>query len=227
MPVYFCIDFSGCERGYPLTMAITLNTKNLDIDMEMKKIIMIAALGLSSGFASAADFNFTGLGSAGAAAVQTVGGITVTVTATGGDSLDYLNLDGIGVDSGIFDLAALQSTLFSSEGLQVSFSEEVTIGSLGMRQWENGFDGANFSSSGGSFALGTSDSGFLEDFWDLSGHGVGALTSFTINGTGAVTATLLSSLTNVQVTAVPVPAAAWLLGSALIGLAGLGRKRSQ
>jgi hypothetical protein len=46
---------------------------------------------------------------------------------------------------------------------------------------------------------------------------VGAQVTLNANGT----------LTVVNPAAVPIPAAAWLLGSGLLGLAGIGRRRLQ
>ena len=67
-----------------------------------------------------------------------------------------------------------------------------------------------FSSVGGSF--------------DATG---GTLTSVSINGSGSQSATTDTTynISNVNVSAVPLPAAAWLFGSGLVGLAGVARRR--
>jgi hypothetical protein len=187
----------------------------------MKHILTIATLTLASSLTSAATFNFTGLGSVpGSGYSNTVDGITVTITAPG-ENLGYLNADGIGVKRNCCDLSGLQN----NEDLLVSFSEEVTIGSLTFRQWE-GPDRVQLNSAGGNLDLNDDTSAFgSSESFDLSA--LTGITSFTLEGNSFATVTLLASLGNVQASAsaVPVPAAAWLFGSALIGLVGVGRRK--
>lgn len=56
-------------------------------------------------------------------------------------------------------------------------------------------------------------------------NNVSALFSASILTTGVETGSMLGTVNSSTVSAVPVPAAAWLLGSGLIGLAGAARKR--
>lgn len=57
-----------------------------------------------------------------------------------------------------------------------------------------------------------------------------ALGSYTVNFLGDVTPgsfwTMLATIEEVQTSAVPVPAAVWLFGSALMGLVGVSRRKS-
>ena len=66
---------------------------------------------------------------------------------------------------------------------------------------------------------------------DLSGLGAISWIQFTsladVNGTQSVVGDAGYYISGATASAVPVPAAAWLFGSGLIGLAGLGRKRAQ
>ncbi len=80
----------------------------------------------------------------------------------------------------------------------------------------NNGDVLNFSAAVAASAADTT-SGQTE----LPGGGSVVLSS----GSGSVTTTLVNPRLNFQLTAVPLPASAWLLASALAGLLGLGRKR--
>ena len=182
-----------------------------------RQVIIGACALVFSQLASAASFDFTGLGT-----VPTNGysatddGITVTVTAPGEDLWNY-NLDGLGVSTGFFNLGGLQN----GETLLVSFSEEVTLGSLDMRQWE-GPDDVLFNSAGGNLNFNSDSCAFCTtETFDLTS--ITGITSFTLTGNSFLTVTFLSALNDVQVTAVPVPAAAWLFISALGGLTGVRR----
>lgn len=182
-----------------------------------KKVILGACALVFSQMASAASFDFTGLGTVPTSGYSaTDGGITVTVTAPGEDLWNY-TLDGLGVSTGFFNLGGLQN----GETLLVSFSEEVTLGSLDMRQWE-GPDAVNLNSAGGNISFTTDSCAFCTtETFDLTS--LTGLTSFTLTGDSFLTVAFLSALDNVQVTAVPVPAAAWLFMSALGGLTGVRR----
>ena len=186
----------------------------------------VLALSLSQS-ALAATFSFTGLGSVPASSYSTTSdGITVTVTTpTAGHSLKYFStsgIDGIGASSGLLDPAAVQQ----GESLTVSFSEEVTVGSITFNQWDG--DRATLSSTGGNLVLDGDSCPLLtfsctSETYDLSS--LGGITSFTVTGDNFISAFLLAGLGDVQ--AVPVPAAGWLFLSALLGLAGKKRLRAR
>jgi hypothetical protein len=184
----------------------------------MKKQLLGIALGVAlAPFASAANFTFTGLGSVPSGGYTTTnGGITVTVTAASG-GLGYYNLDGIGVKDGFFDLPAMGD----NQTLNVNFSTDVTIGSLRMRQWE-GPDKVQLASAGGNLTLDAETAPFdTNETFDLSS--LGPISSFTLTGDSFGTQTLLAALNDVQ--EVPLPAAAWLFGSAVLGLGGVARRK--
>lgn len=184
-----------------------------------------AALALS-GLASAASFDFSGptLADKEPSFTFNSDGISVTVTAASGKVAHYW--EGLGNDNGFWDVEPLGN----GESLTFTFSQTVTLGGISLRQWEPGVDEAMLTTSGGLDVA-------------ISGHGIGAngatlvdyfsfnapltLKSFTITGTNGATQFYVQGLQNVNaVSDVPVPAAAWLMGSALIGLAGIARRRA-
>lgn len=210
------------------------------------KVSFVLAAVVASASASAATINFNnGSGS------YSADGVTATVTVTtarSGDGLYYnATEDAIGVGNsattgamGYKEYSLFQCGLIGcyteAETITVTFSEEVTISNIYLRQWENnvlGFgDEVNFTSAGGNVNFDESDQtiGLLDRF-DV---GVTA-TSFTLtpeqngtNGAGASnrTAVYLHSL-EFEVSEVPLPAAAYLFGSALAGLVAVGRRRAK
>ena len=74
---------------------------------------------------------------------------------------------------------------------------------------------------GANAQSGCSDTTFCH--WDLASLDLGSNIARSIQFGDAVGA----GLDNVTVNAVPVPAAAWLMGSALLGLGGVARRRAQ
>ena len=75
-------------------------------------------------------------------------------------------------------------------------------------------DSAAFAIDAGTFAVANQGALVTFDSTDVRGTAVGNVN--TVNS---------YTLTQAPVSEVPVPAAAWLFGSALVGLAGIGRKR--
>lgn len=189
----------------------------------MKKLLTAAVIGMAlSPLTHAATFTFQD-NSTGASA-QTVDGITVSFTALqAGEAVAYyggiINAEkGIGINGvSCCDSAALGN----SEAVTVTFSSAVTIDSIRMGQWQ-GPDKVFFTSAAGNFTFDAETAIFSSyETFDISS--LGAITSFTLIGGSTGTQATLNQL--IGVTSVPVPAAAWLFGSALIGLAGIGRKR--
>lgn len=145
------------------------------------------------------------------------GGIGVTLTAPG-EQVSYY-WEGVGVSTGTFNLNTLQN----NETLVLTFNQSVYLKGLSFRQWENGFDKVVLSSSAGNYTLGNSDyttEGILVDWFMFDSPLL--VSSISLKGNSGVTAAWLRS---VEVEAVPVPAAAWLLGSALMGLGGAAARR--
>lgn len=180
-------------------------------------ILSVVSLGQP---ALAASFSFTGLGGVSSSGYSaTSGGITVTVTTPGANDLSYkrsglLSGGGLGSSGSFLD----PKYIGYGESLQVSFSDSVTIGSLKLNDWGLLDNGKVISDSGTVKLCSLCGGNF-----DLSS--LGSISSFTLKG-GLGASFYLSGLTVEPATAVPVPAAAWLFVSGLVGLVGLvGRKR--
>lgn len=173
-----------------------------------------------SAAASAAEIRFdTGPGVAQRANSYSFsnGGVGVTLTSPGNKVTHYW--EGAGVYTGGINLNTLQN----NETLVLTFSQTVRLNKLSFRQWENGFDKVALSSTAGNFTLGNSDyttDGILVD-WFLFDTPL-LVNSISLKGDSGVTVAWLRS---VDVEAVPLPAAAWLLGSALLGLGGTAVRR--
>ncbi|WP_200821172.1 VPLPA-CTERM sorting domain-containing protein [Oceanicoccus sp. KOV_DT_Chl] len=206
--------------------------------MQQRNTSRLAGLCLTlamSSMASATSFDFTGLpvtgpwaglGSGTAPFLDIASAdsqINAHITAVaGGTHIGVLTLDGIGVADddtlGLFDLAGLES----GETLRIDFDQTIDIGTLTMRQWEGpdsvvlvGFgDGQQIVLDDDSCGLCTAET-FAVNLSNVN--------YLTLTGSSSIS--LLAGLGDVQISAVPVPASAWLFGSALLGLAGIGRKR--
>lgn len=213
----------------------------------MKKYALaVGAVGsLLAASAQASTMNFNnGSGS------YTADGVTATVTVTtakSGQGLHYNGVENaIGVGSnntdggiGFKELQFFVIPVFTeAETMTVSFDSEVRVDATYFRQWENKIlccgDKVYFDYSGGGSGSGTLTFEESGQFGLIDGFDVGGLsmTSFTIrpeqdgnkaNGASADTSVYLHSI---DFTEVPVPAAAWLFGSAMLGLAGVARRRA-
>jgi hypothetical protein len=158
---------------------------------------------------------------------------------------------GIGCrDSGCSDIIT-GSGFVGTEALTFTFSEAVKLDRVGFRQWENnllGFgDAATFT-----YYVGTSNtvagsqqftnsgqgSGDLVDWFSLGSLSLQKFTITSFKGNKTVNGSTVKAWSSFYVhdldytkivtpttPTVPVPAAAWLLGSGLAGLAALGRRR--
>lgn len=192
--------------------------------------------------ASAATLNFNewsglypdGLDHSAASYSQTVGGLTMTVTATGNasDKVAYRPNAGLGVlcTSGCFlDSPEMGSDLIKGEGREVltfTFSQAVNLQKIGFYLFDNNIDKARLSYGASSIDINsapTDNSGKpVVGFSQYSVGGAPLVTSFSVAARGSVTSFRISDIT---VNTVPVPAAAWLMGSGLLGLAGVARRR--
>lgn len=198
----------------------------------MKKLkVSVAVMGLAfsqlalSATSSATSFDFTGYGSSNNASVVNVlsndGLFTATVTSASGGNVGAYNLDGFGVKDGFFNLGGIQD----NEVLRVDFSQTLDIGTLTLRQWE-GPDNVILRGygTGGSVTLNTDSCAFCTA--ETFTVNLTDIDYLTIEGNSFGTVAFLAGLGNVSAPSeVPVPAAAWLFGSALVGLAGLKRKK--
>lgn len=188
----------------------------------MKSFIAGAITLVAASMASvthSASFDLTNLSVSGNSYMTTSGGITLTVsTPTAGHNLacdcGFLGTDGLGASGGILDGAPLDN----NESLQFTFSEDVTVGTLDLYGWGVG-DSATVSSANGDINL----SGPLlvlngMSSFDLSS--LGSISSFTVHSNALLGNFTVAGLSDVSTSEVPVPAAAWLFGSAILGLFG-------
>lgn len=210
----------------------------------MKKILSAAAifiLGVSSAHATLNDVVFTSShlwsdtygGVDSYTVASTDGSILATATGTykGVDSkVSGLNVEGIGVLTSV-PLAwsvggvASERPIDNEETLTVTFSKTVDIQYVKFDRWEGADIARVTTDTGLDFNL-QGDSNWLsgDEVKTLNLMGVNSIsftavngwTSFFLEGFGGVTASATSE--------VPVPAAAWLFGSALLGLAGIRKK---
>lgn len=198
--------------------------------MRLQLLAGAAALALSTA-AGAVDFDFTGSGRPAdgnyTSINYTSGGIGVTITPTGNSTRAVSYWEGIGAYSSGADLGTFDDCCGvlnqDKDQLVFTFNRKVTITGMSFRQWENGFDQVRFIGGGYNFVLSNSGQSALIDYFTF-GSPI-TLDSFTlqaINGSG--TATYIHGLEGVTA-AVPVPAAMWMMGSSLLGLAGLARRR--
>lgn len=183
--------------------------------MKLTKALLLgtATLALSQA-ASAATFDFTG-----GSSVVTSGGITVTASAPG-ETLTTGG-SGFGVKSNCCDLNGIQN----NETLRLDFSAAADIGTLFLKGWE-GPDRLTLAWDGGSLDI-NDDNNFWssDEYYDINLSGV---TFLTLTGNSFGTVTTLAGLQDVNLTPseVPVPAAAWLFGTALVGLGSLKKRRT-
>lgn len=186
---------------------------------------MLVLLAFSLGQpALAATYSFTGLSSVPSSGYSTTnGGITVTVTTPGGNHLTtggggFFGGGNAGLGS---NAAALGSAAIDSgESLLVSFSQDVTVGSISLGSWGFGDSASVTTNTGSSLNMSSGILGGGSSF-DLSS--LGPMSSLTLTGKGVVFVSqfYLGGLSNVQAaapSAVPLPASAWLFMSALFGL---------
>lgn len=201
--------------------------------------IALTAVFASSGASAATMYFNNGSGT------YTADGVTASVSVTtsqSGDGLFYNSVENaIGIGSNVVNagigfkkLTFLVVPNFTeAETMTVSFDQEVTLDTIFFRQWENNFlgfgDEVDFDYAGGASGSGTltfTDSG-VSGLLDPFAVGV-SLTEFTLRPeqNGAETSFYLHSV-DFTVSEVPLPAAAYLFGSALAGLVAVGRRRAK
>jgi hypothetical protein len=180
----------------------------------------MAAAGLALSVASsvqAASFDFAkNFGGYHNSLTFSSGGIDVTVNAVNGSKVSWVS-QGVGRGSSGFDYL-----MGNGEALDFSFSRAVDVGSILLNSYGSASLSWNYA-NGSTGSLGYADAkegGFATalNLTGITGLRVTATQNFVIvKGFDGVVAT----------SEVPVPAAAWLFGSALLGLGGIARKKKR
>jgi len=178
---------------------------------------LICATLLTASQAQAALVDFSVNGTIGAAASGNSWGLEVgnLFTASGqfDDSIFTLDTDG---STKIFDFTSSTNNMTISFGNTVYTDEMDVLDGANMFLTASGvFDGISYLSD--SVEPGFESTGFVGGEYDVTGTDSVELELY-VDGTwnaGSYT----------QVAAVPVPAAIWLFGSGLLGLAGIGRRK--
>ncbi|CAH0990891.1 hypothetical protein SIN8267_00991 [Sinobacterium norvegicum] len=148
-------------------------------------------------------------------------GVDITATRYGRSASITKNRRGLGVNGGVRHFQSI-----GRETMTFSFTDAVSLKNIAFdkRTWHDwtGPDKVSYTDSNGLSLLLSGDA--TDGLFNIGANGI---EWFTIASAGYWTSTFVSSIEYGQY-AVPVPASAWLLGSALIGLGGLGRaKRRQ
>jgi len=238
--VYFMMWYGFCFVCWEMN-------RNMESPMKKHLAGLLASMSLlATGHATAAVFDFAAIangditvsgitGEQGAASfVLTVDGITLTASALNGD---YAYLDsfyngnpgGLGVcgtltGSAQCDPSSDDNVTFG-ETLFLSFDQPVTIDTTVMR---NGTHGTSFT---GNFELsidgGAAVSYGLTNIFDTNLTGTTfAFYNPNAGGSSGVSNDQQFYLQSLTVNPVPVPAAVWLFGSGLLGLAAAARRKA-
>lgn len=186
-----------------------------------KRLLASVLLAATAGTAQAASISFHGGGGNNYSSAWNFddgAGISVTVTtADSGKDVAWMT-NGLGVGSNLFN-----QDFSSGESMHFQFSETVTLAGIDFQNWEGCCDDvAVIEIDGNPVSLTYSGSG---DLWTFAAPI--EMDGFTLKDTGSgVSIYRVEGLMDVTAAPeVPVPAAAWLFGSALVGLAAIGRKR--
>lgn len=185
--------------------------------MKFSKALLAGALmSAFAGAASATTYSFTG-----SATVFTVDGIKLTVTAATGSvntSSSGLGVKRSGVEDGALNSDAINE---GKDTLIFTFDKPIALTKMTMTAWQNGslLDQADLKYNNVTTRLPNTGPTFTFT-------GLTYVSSFTVTAKGSGSAFRISGLDVAgQPAVVPVPAAAWLMGSGLVGLAGIARRR--
>lgn len=187
----------------------------------LKGLLAAAVIASSATAVQAADISFGG-GSinnySSAWNFNDGAGINVTVTTPSSGNVSWMT-NGVGVGSNGFN-----QDFKGGEKLTFTFDQAVTLEGIDFINWEGPDDAAIFEIDGTAQSLTYSAS---NDKWMFSS--AIELTSFTLTNNGSSWTSIYRVQGLLGVAAapseVPVPAAAWLFGSALVGLGGLARRK--
>lgn len=178
---------------------------------------------LFAGVAHAGDISFNGgsVGNYNGPAGWTFSdgaGINVTATTTtSGKEVSWMTT-GLGVGTN-----CCNQDFNGGESLTFTFNQSVTLAGIEFANWEGCCDDvAVVSIDGALVSLTYSGS---DDTWMFDGGPISVANNFKLDNTGNKFLSIYRVQGLIDVTQVPIPAAAWLFGSGLIGLAGISRKR--
>ncbi|CAH0990015.1 hypothetical protein SIN8267_00097 [Sinobacterium norvegicum] len=185
--------------------------------MKKTTLLVCAAAMTASSLAGAASFDFV-KGSGGyhdsLNFVASDGVLGVNVTPVNGSKVSWTT-QGLGRGTNGFNYL-----MAGGEGLTFNFTSAVDIGQV------------NMESYGSSNVSWTDANGLTGSIGSVQGKTGGQLNTITLSNITSMTFTannnysMIAGFDDVFATSqVPVPAAAWLFGSALIGLAGIAKKR--
>ena len=202
----------------------------------IKKWVAVAAIALSSSTVFAADISLLGsslIDTTATTKTFTSGSISVVASAPVSGALIAQSTNGLGVkvdalDGNDFDACCSFTGAVANESMKFTFNAPVTIGGISFNSWDNGIDNVKLTSGATSITLTQSTSGGgLSSPSKFIFSSPLQLSSFTLTTNGSIlVSTRVASLLNVNpVATVPLPAAAWLMGSALMGLFGVKRKK--
>jgi len=191
----------------------------------MQKLMCAAAV-IASSFGTAAnaaviDFGTSGGSNCSASGCSVnLGGSTVNVSVSSGQGSVTQALFGLGVDSGFADDGALDNYAVgaSQEALTFTFDAPVVLDSIGLGLFEGPDSGNSFYTIDGGSQVPIHSSSFTV------GQQVSTLVIST-DPRGFIGNTTFR-VNQLEVSAVPLPAAAWLFGSALFGLGFVKRRRN-
>lgn len=180
----------------------------------MSKVVnsaAIAAMMLVSAAGHAAVFNLQGDGGAlGNSAVFVDAGISLTLSVDATQAVVTQSAQGLGISQGGNDARAIDGR-GPDEFLTLDFDQLVRLDSISFGSWDSN-DRVTFSGLSSRERFGGNSGSLALNEW---------VQSFSL---GAVRNRDDFRIASISVSAVPVPAAAWLFGSALLGLVGCRRK---
>ncbi len=160
-------------------------------------------------------------------------GLTVTPVASGSNVKVAANGKGLGVSSGLLDIGDLNGGLLGSgEGLLLTFSQAVTLNSVGLSLWDGGLlpiDKASITTAGQQFSLGNalSDNALGVTTFSMGSASVPGGRFFLLSAEGSLSSFRLAGLKVDAVSAVPEAPTNLLLGLGLAGMVALKLRRSR
>ena len=156
-------------------------------------------------------------------------GLALSAVSTSSSAKVTRRWDGVGVNSGLGDLGDLNSTLLSSNTLQLTFNQVVSLNSLGFSSWDNGIfgigaDKVSITPGGKTYNLSSNDGKSPITTFSLGSLGLQGKT-FLITAQGVTSSFRLA---NVNATlAVPEAGTSAMLGLGLAGIALVAYRKSR